>query len=92
MLPGRPSEGEAPYASHLLYTQMLDDEDAGHRRLGMEAGFAWGEVGELRRFCIDLGMSSGMEEGNGWLKRPANRQRGITSHLNYWPVWTMDSR
>jgi len=55
--------GEAPYASHLLYTQMLDDTDPGDRRLGMEAGFAWGEVGELRVFYTDLGMSGGMKEG-----------------------------
>lgn len=32
------NHGEAPYASHLLYTQMLDDENVDERRLGMEAG------------------------------------------------------
>jgi hypothetical protein len=55
--------GEAPFASHLLYTQMLDDVVHNQRRLGMEAGFAWGRSGDLRAFYVDLGMSSGMEEG-----------------------------
>ena len=55
--------GEAPYASHLIYTQMLDDKIPAERRMGMEAGFAWGEVGELRAFYVDLGMSGGMTEG-----------------------------
>ena len=27
--------GEAPFASHLLYTQALDDSDAAHRKLGI---------------------------------------------------------
>jgi hypothetical protein len=54
--------GEAPFASHLLYTQMLDDRIHGHRRLGMEAGFCWGEVGDLRVFYTDLGVSGGMAE------------------------------
>ncbi len=35
--------GEAPIASHLLFTQpgILKDEVPEERRLGMEAGFAW---------------------------------------------------
>lgn len=64
--------GEAPYASHLLYTQMLDDEDPIEREMGMEAGFAWGDVGELRAFYVDLGMSGGMMEGE--TKAQAARQ------------------
>lgn len=38
--------GEAPFASHLLYTQdgVLCDEVPEERELGMEAGFAWGVV------------------------------------------------
>jgi hypothetical protein len=55
--------GEAPYASHGLYTQegVLDDLDADERECGMLAGFAWGDVAELRVFYIDLGMSNGMQ-------------------------------
>ena len=57
--------GEAPIASHLLYTQpgvLLDDvpED---RRLGIEAGLAWGRVAELTAVYVDLGQSAGMDFG-----------------------------
>lgn len=55
--------GEAPYASHLLYTQVLDDTSAADRRLGMEAGFAWNEGAESAAVYIDLGVSGGMQAG-----------------------------
>lgn len=55
--------GEAPYASHLLYTQMLDDFDPAERKLGMEAGFVWGEAAQTVAVYTDRGMSSGMIEG-----------------------------
>jgi hypothetical protein len=55
--------GEAPYASHLLYTQMLDDFDPVERKLGMEAGFAWGQAANTIAVYTDRGMSSGMIEG-----------------------------
>ena len=34
--------GEAPFASHLLYPQMLDDADEDERRMGIEAGLLIG--------------------------------------------------
>src|SRR5690606_36634803 len=57
------SRGEAPYASHLLYTQVLDDAAPEQRRQGIEAGFAWGRHAELVAFYVDFGMSSGMTLG-----------------------------
>jgi len=41
--------GEAPYASHLLYTQpgVLRDEVPEQRRLGIEVGLAWCDVAML---------------------------------------------
>jgi hypothetical protein len=56
--------GEAPFASHLLYTQrgLLDDDDIEQRKLGIEAGFAWRSVAELTVFYLDLGWSRGMME------------------------------
>lgn len=45
--------GEAPYASHLLYTQMLDDTIPAERELGIKAGFAWGD-GVRRVYYSDL--------------------------------------
>ncbi len=55
--------GEAPYASHLLYTQCLDDTVPAERLLGMPAGFAWGDAAALRAVYIDLGISDGMRKG-----------------------------
>lgn len=55
--------GEAPYASHALYTQFLDDDIPGERRLGMEAGFAWGARADEIVVYTDLGISRGMREG-----------------------------
>jgi hypothetical protein len=57
------ARGEAPFASHLLYTQTLDDNIAEQRDQGMRAGFAWGEFADLRVFYLDRGFSRGMIEG-----------------------------
>jgi hypothetical protein len=57
--------GEAPYLSHLLYTQksVLDDTKPEERRMGMEAGWTWYSGAEAAVFYVDLGISSGMTEG-----------------------------
>lgn len=52
--------GEAPMASHLLHTQVLDDDDPTQRRLGIEAGVAWARKADIVAFYTDLGMSDGM--------------------------------
>lgn len=57
------NRGEAPFLSHVFYTQVLDDENPDERRRGMQAGFAWGEVADLRVLYVDLGTSSGMADG-----------------------------
>jgi hypothetical protein len=56
--------GEAPIASHLLYTQegVLRDEVPGERALGIEAGLAWRDAAEAAVFYVDRGMSLGMRE------------------------------
>ena len=58
------ARGEAPYASHLLYTQpgVLDDNVPGERKLGIAAGFAWREKAEWVVFYLDLGWSNGMKD------------------------------
>ena len=55
--------GEAPIASHLLYTQdgVLDDTIPNERQQGIDAGHAWMEAAEVVVFYIDLGMSTGMK-------------------------------
>lgn len=54
------SLGEAPIASHLLYTQVLHDDIPEERATGMRAGWAWRRVAELRVFYTDRGWSKGM--------------------------------
>jgi hypothetical protein len=55
--------GEFPYASHLLYTQALDDRVPADRKWGMEAGDAWRMASDYVVAYTDLGVSPGMEEG-----------------------------
>ena len=55
------SRGESPLVSHLLYTQVLDDDVPQERKLGIDAGLAWKEVADKHVFYTDLGMSPGME-------------------------------
>lgn len=54
---------EAPAASHLLYTQVLDDNDAIDRDIGIKAGLAWGRVAEATVVYTDRGISQGMRYG-----------------------------
>jgi hypothetical protein len=57
--------GEAPMASHLLYTQpgVLDDAIAQERELGIQAGLAWGAVAEASVAYTDRGVTDGMRKG-----------------------------
>jgi hypothetical protein len=52
--------GEAPIASHLLHTLVLNDSDKGEREMGINAGLAWLPQAELVVFYTDLGWSVGM--------------------------------
>jgi hypothetical protein len=64
--------GEAPFASHLLYTQpkVLDDDVPIERKLGIESGFAFKHIeGALTAFYIDRLWSSGMKEALMYCKR-----------------------
>jgi len=47
--------GEAAYASHLFFTQFLDDTDPRQREFGVAAGLAWAAKADLRAFYVDLG-------------------------------------
>lgn len=55
--------GEAPMASHLLYTQpgVLDDDKPAERAQGIKAGLAWGQAADAAVFYMDFGMSPGMQ-------------------------------
>lgn len=56
------NHGQAPYASHLLYTQpgVLDDDVEEERNLGIQAGLEIGRKADLRIFYLDRGFSGGM--------------------------------
>lgn len=57
--------GEAPYASHLLYTQpgVLRDEIPDERNMGILAGFAFRQLAQKTVVYDDLGISKGMQWG-----------------------------
>ena len=57
--------GEAPFASHLLYTQpgVLNDDDPNERSMGINAGFVIGLGYETTVVYTDLGISDGMKMG-----------------------------
>jgi hypothetical protein len=57
--------GEAPIASHLLYTQptILDDSVPEERQHGIDAGLAWGIVADATIVYTDKGISKGMLHG-----------------------------
>lgn len=57
--------GEAPFASHGLYTLpgVLDDSNADERALGIQSGFTFHAVAERVAVYEDLGVSNGMHQG-----------------------------
>lgn len=59
------SRGEAPIASHLLYTQpgILRDEYPQEREWGIEAGLAWLRMADASVVYTDRGISKGMQRG-----------------------------
>jgi hypothetical protein len=63
--------GEAPFASHGLYTQMgvLRDEVPEEREHGIQAGFAWRALARFTVFYTNLGWSNGMERALAVVQR-----------------------
>ena len=77
--------GEAPFASHLLYTQpgVFDDKDDKERQHGIDAGIAWGDVADAIVVYEDLGISKGMKYG---IKH--YREAGRTIEYRSLPNWS----
>ncbi len=65
------ARGEAPFASHALYTQpgVLRDDVPEGRTKGIEAGFAWWDAAHVIAFYTDFGWSGGMEEAYDRVRR-----------------------
>lgn len=76
--------GEAPIASHLLYTQegILNDDVPAERQHGIDAGLAWRTVAQASVVYTDLGISKGMEYG---IK--AAQDAGVPVEYRTLPVW-----
>lgn len=66
------NRGESPMVSHLLYTQVLADNDPIERQLGIDAGLAWRKVAQKSVVYIDNGVSGGM-----WYGVDLARDQGI---------------
>lgn len=55
--------GEAPFASHLLYTQVLDDQVPAERQQGIDAGLELAKRADATVVYFDRGISRGMTYG-----------------------------
>lgn len=69
--------GEAPFASHLLYTQpgILNDGNIIERQWGIQAGLMWGSVADATVVYVDRGISRGMAYG---IERAKKEGRPVT--------------
>ncbi len=70
--------GEAPIASHLLFTQpgILKDDAPDERALGIAAGLVWCEVADMSVFYTDYGWSNGMNAARAKCGKWEGRQIG----------------
>lgn len=83
--------GEAPIASHLLYTQpgILRDHDPAERQWGIDAGLAWRAVADASVVYVDRGISRGMRYGIAAAQRaglPVEYRK-----INLWDVIEADT-
>ena len=56
------TQGHLPFASHLFYTQVLDDNNPEHRKMGMSLGHEMIRRADLALVYLDRGKSDGMKE------------------------------
>lgn len=79
------SRGEAPFASHALYTQpgVLDDDDPAERALGIAAGLEYHGAVDYVVVYSDLGLSDGMKHGI-----TIAIERGLDVEYRKLPGWT----
>lgn len=77
------ARGKVPIASHVFYTEALDDSVLDERLLGMAGGFLLGELGEECWIGVDLGVSSGMTEGILRAQERGQKLVEISTGLSY---------
>ena len=68
--------GEAPFASHRIYTHdgVLRDGVEEERNLGIEAGLAWGNKADATIVYCDYGKTDGMKTG---IERARSEHRSV---------------
>ena len=73
------SRGEAPYASHAIYTQpgVLRDDVPEERERGIECWYAWYGASDGAVFYVDLGWSRGMLAAREYLVKNAETLVGL---------------
>jgi hypothetical protein len=83
--------GEAPFASHLFYPNVLaggDDRDPVERQLGIDAGTAWAQAATVIVVGTDLGVTGGTLRRLAALQEWANNSdvpehEMVTVHVEY---------
>ena len=60
--------GEAPFASHHLAPEVLNDDDDFERQVGIRTGLAWGKYADLIVIYSDLGVGPGMKSAIEYYK------------------------
>ena len=60
--------GEAPFASHHLAPEVLNDDDDFERAVGIRTGTAWGKYADLVAVYSDLGVGPGMKSAIAYYK------------------------
>ncbi len=60
--------GEAPFAGHLLYTQVLDDNIQDDRAIGIECDLSWLKCAIRVVVYTDYGISKGMRKAINYAK------------------------
>ncbi|HEY6020898.1 MAG TPA: hypothetical protein VIY48_13665, partial [Candidatus Paceibacterota bacterium] len=76
--------GDSPYASHLFFTQFLDDLNPEERTQGIEAGFAWGMWGNEVWFCLEKGRHADLSNS---MKLGHQRYSGQVACVKVWFEW-----
>lgn len=80
-------KGEIPFASHLLYTQVLDDKIIFERNIGIEAGLMMTKNFDLTAVYTDLGpLTQGMQKG---IEKSVQNDRTI-EYRNLGKNWEKD--
>lgn len=63
------NRGEHPFASHILYTQALQDCDPDQRKTGINCGYSWGKHAKKIAVYTDYGISNGMQQAMGYYNK-----------------------